>query len=86
MMTMTVAQSAVIIEELTRSSIDYHVHAVAANKVNVFFGRSVLVEVTKTFVTKPLNRLSPEEDFILGTLLGYDKEQQCRRFLARARQ
>lgn len=85
MMTMTMVESENIIEELSTSSIDYHVHAVTENKVNVFFGRHVLVEVMKTVVTKPLSRLSPEEDFILGTLLGYDKEQQCRRFLARIR-
>ena len=35
-------------------------------------------------VTRPLNALTAEEDFMLGTLLGYDREQQCRRFLTRS--
>ncbi|ACO79374.1 hypothetical protein AvCA_32120 [Azotobacter vinelandii CA] len=38
----------------------------------------------RTIVTKPLHELTPEQDFILGTLLGYDREQQCLRFLTRA--
>jgi hypothetical protein len=40
--------------------------------------------VARSFVTRPLNALTVEEDFMLGTLLGYDREQQCRRFLTRS--
>lgn len=81
MMTMDRGELASFIEELGQASIDYYVHEVSEAKVNLFFGRRLLVEMTRTVVTKPLHRLSREEDFILGTLLGYDKEQQCERFL-----
>jgi len=84
MMTMTVAEASDIIGELAESRLPHYVHAVSETKINLFFGRQVLVEVMKVVVTKPLHRLSPEEDFMLGALLGYDKEQQCRRFLARS--
>ena len=39
--------------------------------------------VVRSFVDKPLSRLSPQEDFMLGMLLGYDPAQQCRRLLCR---
>ena len=42
-----------------------------------------LVETVRRFVDKPLCELTPEEDFMLGALLGYDREQQCRRYLER---
>ena len=83
MMTLAADDSAAVIEALREASVDYHVHEVAAAKVNLFFGRRALVETAKSIVTKPLSRLSPEEDFILGTLLSYDREQQCERYLAR---
>jgi hypothetical protein len=53
-------------------------------KVNLFFGRPAFVAVARSFVTRPLNALAAEEDLMLGTLLGYDRERQCRRFLARS--
>lgn len=31
-------------------------------------------------VTQPLNKLSPEQDFILEALLGYDICAQCKRY------
>lgn len=34
-------------------------------------------------ITRPLQQLSPEEDFILGALLGYDICMQCERFCKR---
>lgn len=86
MMTMTVAEAKPVVDALTKASIDHHVHTVTDTKVNVFFGRPALVAMIDKIVTKPLSRLSPEEDFIVGILLGYDKEEQCRRFLARSKQ
>jgi len=85
MMTMGVREATPITRRLDAKLIDYYVHPVTATKVNMFFGRSAWVETTRSVVTKPLNQLSAEEDFILGTLLGYDKEEQCRRFLAMAK-
>ena len=34
-------------------------------------------------VTRPLNQLTPEEDFILGAMLGYDICTQCERYCER---
>ncbi|MCR6632354.1 MAG: DUF2023 family protein [Magnetospirillum sp.] len=82
MMTLTPGEAQPVRQRLEREEISYHVHEVNASKVNVLFGRSAWVETARSIVTKPLSRLSPEEDFILGTLLGYDPEQQCQRFLA----
>lgn len=36
-----------------------------------------------TMVTRPLNQLTPEEDFILGAMLGYDICAQCERYCKR---
>jgi hypothetical protein len=69
------------IARLELDSVDYFVQPVSRTKSNLFFGRTAWVETARRIVTKPLSHLSPEEDFILGTLLGYDREQQCRRFL-----
>ena len=54
------------------------------DKVNIFFGDPVCIEVVTRICRKPLNHLSPEEDFILGTMLGYSLLLQCRRYLQRA--
>ena len=66
---------------LAGESIAHFIQTVNPRKVNLFFGRPAFVETARRLVTKPLNHLSPAEDFILGTLLGYDREQQCQRFL-----
>lgn len=66
---------------LTREKIDYAIQDVDKEKINVFFGAKQCIEVVKTFIHKKLHELSPEEDFILGTLLGYDKVAQCDRYL-----
>mgnify|MGYP000851600869 len=36
-------------------------------------------------ITRPLNQLTAEEDFILGTMLGYDLCQQCKRYCNKKR-
>ena len=44
------------------------------------------LDAVATFIHKPLNRLSPEEDFMLGTMLGYDIAGQCERYCKRLRE
>ena len=46
-----------------------------------FFGAKECIEVMKHIGDKPFNEYTPEEDFILGVLLGYDKIQECNRYL-----
>ena len=67
---------------LTKEKISYAIQDVDKDKINVFFGAKKCIDVIKTFIHKKLNELSPEQDFILGTLLGYNKEAQCDRYLS----
>jgi len=50
--------------------------------INVYFGNENCINVVKTF-KEPLCKLSDEQDFILGIMLGYDKILQCQRYLKR---
>jgi hypothetical protein len=85
MMTMDRHDLPAVVTHLTDAGVEAHVHDVNALKVNVFFGRPALVETVRLIVDRPLAALTAEEDFILGTLLGYDREQQCQRYLDRRR-
>ncbi len=65
---------------LQSEGIDYIIHDIDKNKINVYFGAKQCVEVVKTFNPR-LNELTPEQDFMLGIMLGYDRVKQCERFL-----
>lgn len=71
------------IRRLTNQGISYHLQEVDAKKINLFFGKKECMEAIKHIVDRPLNQLTPEEDFILGALLGYDICQQCERYCQR---
>lgn len=71
-------------ERLDNSNIDYYIQDVTASKVNVFFGAKECVSIVKKICNKPLNELTPEEDFMLGIMLGYDRKIQCDRYLTRS--
>lgn len=71
------------IERLERQGIDYVISPLMGDNVNLFFGRKECLEAIRLMVVRPLNQLSPEEDFILGALLGYDICMQCERFCER---
>ncbi len=49
--------------------------------MNVFFGRRACLETIRPLLSRPLSDLSPEEDFMLGALLGYDLTMQWRAIL-----
>ena len=70
-------------QRLGRRSIDYVVQPAGKENVNVYFGRRECLDAIRLFVTRPLNELSPEEDFILGAMLGYDICAQCERYCER---
>ena len=70
-------------QRLGRQSIDYVVQPAGKENVNVYFGRRECLDAIRLFVTRPLNELSPEEDFILGAMLGYDICAQCERYCER---
>jgi len=69
------------LKKLKTNNIHYNIQHVTSQKVNVFFGAKECVDVIRCFCHKKLNELSPEEDFILGTLLGYNQVVQCTRYL-----
>lgn len=68
------------VRRLKRFNIDYIIQAVGNDRLNLYFGRKECLDAVRLIVTKPLCELSPEEDFILGTLLGYDLCEECKRF------
>ena len=70
----------VIRERLEHEKIDYVIHDVDEHKINVFFGEKPCVDVVKTLNPR-LSEHTPQEDFMLGILLGYDKVKQCVRYL-----
>ena len=68
---------------LENQGIEYLVQSVGDRKINLFFGKRDCLDAVACFVHKPLNILTPEEDFMLGTMLGYDITQQSKRFCER---
>jgi len=68
---------------LQNKKISYHIEAVNEHKINVFFGHPQCVEIVRSFKGKMLNKYTPEQDFILGIMLGYGRDQQFDRYLKR---
>lgn len=68
---------------LEHQGINYIIKPVGNHRLNLFFGREECLEAIRLMVSRPLNELSPEEDFILGAMLGYDICAQCERYCER---
>ena len=68
---------------LERQNISYIIQPVGNDRLNLFFGKRECLDAIRLMVTKPLCQLSPEEDFILGAMLGYDICAQCERYCER---
>jgi hypothetical protein len=80
--TAPIGEAAAIEARITRSG--HAFHTVRNGSVaNIFFGAEECVAVVRSFGTKQLCQYTDEQDFILGMLLGYDRLQQCRRYLDR---
>ena len=71
------------IKKLESQGIDYLVQPVGNDRINLFFGRKACMDTIQHLVKRPLSALTPEEDFILGALLGYDITIQCERYCRR---
>ena len=71
------------IERLESQGIPYVLQPAGQKNLNVYFGRRECLEAIRLIITRPLNQLTPEEDFILGTMLGYDLCAQCERYCKR---
>ncbi len=72
------------VERLRNEDISFTLQEVGNGRTNLFFGRKECIEVVRRMINRPLQLLSPEEDFILGALLGYDICVQCERFCRRS--
>ena len=83
MLTVSWADLPGVIARLSADRVDHYVHRLNDSRVNLFFGRAALVETVRRFVDKPLCELTPEEDFMLGAMLGYDIAGQCERYCKR---
>lgn len=70
-----------ISDRLDKENIDYVIHDIAKDKINVYFGAKECVDVVKSFQNPKLNELTPEQDFMLGIMLGYDRVRQCERYM-----
>ena len=70
-------------ELLDNREINYCFATVNADRVNLFFGDEVCIKIIKSFAGKPLSDYTDEEDFMLGTMLGYDRVLQCERYVKR---
>ena len=71
------------ITRLQHQHIPYIVQPVGNDRLNLFFGKRECLDAIRLMVTKPLSQLTPEEDFILGAMLGYDICAQCERYCER---
>ena len=71
------------IDRLAQLGIDHLVQEVGCKNVNIYFGRPQCVKAVRRIVSRPLYDLTPEQDFILGALLGYDICLQCERYCDR---
>ena len=71
------------VHRLQGQHIKYAIQHVGDEKINLFFGRDECIDAIRMIVDRPLNLLTPEEDFILGAMLGYDICGQCRRYCSR---
>lgn len=70
-----------IVHKLDHYKIPYLIHRVGDERINVFFGHHDCISVINRFGTIHLSQLTDEQDFMLGIMLGYDRMQQCARYL-----
>lgn len=71
------------VKRLQDQGIDYIIQSVDDRRINLFFGKKECMEAIRLIVNRPIHELTPEEDFILGAMLGYDICIQCERFCNR---
>jgi hypothetical protein len=72
-----------ISRKLSSLGICHYITDVNEHKINVFFGDPDCIEVIRSFGEPDLSKLTDEQDFILGALLGYDITGQCKRYMKR---
>lgn len=70
-----------IVARLARENIACCIYLIGDVSANVFFGDAVCIDIIKNINKPQLSEYTPEEDFILGTMLGYCRHEQCVRYL-----
>ena len=70
-----------IICKLEKYNVEYMIYPLGKKHINVFFGNTACLEIIRRIGKFHLSRYTPEEDFILGIMLGYDRCRQCERYL-----
>lgn len=70
-----------IVPRLRRYNVEYIVYPLSKKRINIFFGDSACIEIVRRIGKFSLSRYTPEEDFILGIMLGYARYKQCERYL-----
>jgi hypothetical protein len=80
--TTTADMRADMVRKLEKYDISYLIYRVTDKKINIFFGNSDCVEVLRGIGKTNLSLFTPEEDFILGIMLGYDRLLQCKRYVS----
>lgn len=69
--------------QLDTERIASHFLPIEDGRINVYFGHESCIKVIQEFGTCPHCQHTPEQDFILGIMLGYDRTKQCERYLDR---
>jgi hypothetical protein len=70
------------LRRLQVAQVDYQIYPVGrTGRTNLFFGAKESIEVIRRIGKARLNEYTPEEDFILGIMLGYERRRQCERYL-----
>ena len=73
------------VNRLRSKGIQYLLMPVGNDRFNLFFGKRECMDVISHLVNCPLYELSPEKDFILGAMLGYNICDQCKRYCSQMR-
>lgn len=68
---------------LDKLQTQYIISKIETDKANIFFGSPICLNILKKFSHKELDKISPYEDFILGIMLGYSRNEQYKRILTR---
>ena len=71
----------IIKERLKQHKYKIIVEQLSDDNINIFFGNNTAINVLKKFGHTSLKEYTPEEDFILGILLGYSTVEQCNRYV-----
>jgi hypothetical protein len=79
--TLPASQRAAVEAKLAAKGIDYVLQELPSGNIYVFFGADECVAVIRAIGKASLCDYTPEEDFILGTMLGYGRLQQCVRYI-----